>query len=509
MRAIGLLLFLSLAVNDTVPSNEAQMARISAQIEKAGPKHPWAGSYYQGDGLGENATLLLSPTRVYWFENHGCMGLYARDHGLAQETDGVIRFPGADSYELKGKSFHVVPWGERVYLIADDEFIGFINDVNRGWEPRYRPHGFRFLRDSKKLLLASGKPGVPEEYKPYLLDHVVDADVVAAGVSGPLSANEWDKNRLSTEVTIGVGRKSGLLPGMAMMARGNPGGDATISRVYADSSTAVLVSTVPPRIGATLSTRFEWRRTLAPPDQPFRVRVARSSGFRAKPFNGAAWSPYGEASVDGARAAGFAVKELARVEIAAVDSHLMGAPLFDEIKAAMKPLGANVYVLDGYPTPDLPGPWTNSQKLIAYRVDFEGGPVMSDHASISFMGKDPARGWERTRAAILLDRNEFERAERRLYGEVSTEFLHLTKEQAAGWTTLRIEDMSPDQRASIKERASVSIESGRLTDALHAGGSKWSAAVSAEVEGRMKKLRSSDPKAYDEYLELKKKAWPW
>ena len=48
---------------------------ISKEIETVG-QHDWAGSYYKGDGLGENVSLILSPKNGYLFEWHGCMGLY-------------------------------------------------------------------------------------------------------------------------------------------------------------------------------------------------------------------------------------------------------------------------------------------------------------------------------------------------------------------------------------------------------------------------------------------------
>ena len=46
---------------------------VQAEIKTLG-KHPWAGEYYEGDGLGVGISLALAPKAGYVFEWHGCLG---------------------------------------------------------------------------------------------------------------------------------------------------------------------------------------------------------------------------------------------------------------------------------------------------------------------------------------------------------------------------------------------------------------------------------------------------
>ena len=53
----------------------------------------WAGKFVEGDGLGENVTLYISPHAGVAVTNFGCLGLYGADEGLlAIQPNGDLRF---------------------------------------------------------------------------------------------------------------------------------------------------------------------------------------------------------------------------------------------------------------------------------------------------------------------------------------------------------------------------------------------------------------------------------
>jgi hypothetical protein len=62
-----------------------------------------------------------------------------------------------------------IKWGRRTYLIGEPEFKPFCESINFGWEPAKDWSGFYLLKgDINKS--TSGKPDLPEKWKPYLLE---------------------------------------------------------------------------------------------------------------------------------------------------------------------------------------------------------------------------------------------------------------------------------------------------------------------------------------------------
>jgi len=97
---------------------EAYRQKTRAEI-KALNGHFWAGEYDEGDGLGENVSLILAPETGFVFEWHGCAGLYDRNYGTVREANGKIRLGFTFSNNQKGFqgiSPELVPvaWGKRM-----------------------------------------------------------------------------------------------------------------------------------------------------------------------------------------------------------------------------------------------------------------------------------------------------------------------------------------------------------------------------------------------------------
>lgn len=485
---------------------EVGSARIDASIKKAGPRHPWAGRYYKGDGLGTNESLLLSPAGEFSFESHGCTSFPPREQGKFREEKGLFHFEGAESGEMSGRRLRLVRWGERAYMIPDERLIAFANDVNQGWEPRYRAHGSHFMRQGGDAIPpASGRPRVPKAVEPYLLDRVVDSVIVSVGASVELSSSSHREGERETSIEVDAGSEAGLLPGMELKLRGGLDGDATISRVGARSSTALLVSTAPPQAGWRLSTRFDWRRELAPPDQPYRVRVMETTERKYPPYKGGFARLDHLVSFEDAPRFGFKVSEVARVEVGAVSA---GLSPYSKLREVLGPLGANAFVLDRGVPREAPGPWSHVIAAAGYRIEFEGRPVPDEDVATNLRVADFDNTWERTRARILMKRSKYAREELRLEHAVTLELLHLTERQWSDAYTLKFEDLSPEQQAAVRKSSGVTYPYVMLHEVLYSSLSHWTKTRDAEVRSRLEKLGKADRKGFGDYEALRAVAHP-
>ncbi|MGA8074434.1 MAG: hypothetical protein WB995_13225 [Candidatus Acidiferrales bacterium] len=196
--------------DDSLAASRAREERI--RLELQGLKgHPWAGEYHYGDGLGVIVDLILAPKSGFVFTWNGCLGLYDLNYGDVEEHDGKIElkltFPN-DREGFHGIAPELVPvlWGNRHYLIPSDGMIEFSNDVNSGFEPcpgeflcaRY------LLRHGDDHKRVHGKPGIPTEYLPYLLNHPIEA-----AISSIKETHLNGSNRITT-VVLSSGSAKGV-----------------------------------------------------------------------------------------------------------------------------------------------------------------------------------------------------------------------------------------------------------------------------------------------------------
>ena len=242
---------------------------ISAEIA-ALPNHAWAGSYYKGDGRGENVSFKIAPTNGYVFKWHGCLGLYDRNYGNVEPQAERLRlsfaFPNIQE-GFKGIAEELLPvsWGERNYLIPPDEIVGFCNDINSGREPRRRIYGRYLLRDGDESKDVQGQPEVPMEFRRYLLEKPITALTTGIGsVTKRPSVCEWYFK--DTEVVLDQGSKDGILLGMKfyVVTPDDVVESLTIKTVDEDKSIGVVTqsgddaSLIKP--GWEISTRPRWNK---------------------------------------------------------------------------------------------------------------------------------------------------------------------------------------------------------------------------------------------------------
>jgi hypothetical protein len=181
--------------------------------------HPWAGSYYYGDGLGVNVSLTLSPRAGFVFEWRGCLGLYDRNFGPVLESDdGRLHLQPklANTHRgFEGIAEELVPirWGPRHYLIATNAIKDFCNAVNGGGEARTGVHGFFLLRRGDETKPVSGLPSLPDWAPECLLASPIASEITAVGKSETKEDDKYETR--TTIVTLGAGRADGVWEGMA------------------------------------------------------------------------------------------------------------------------------------------------------------------------------------------------------------------------------------------------------------------------------------------------------
>jgi hypothetical protein len=255
---------------------KAMLGEIHSEIKSLG-RHEWAGAYYEGDGLGENVSLAIAPKAGYVFEWHGCMGLYDRNYGAVNEVNGRLRLTSTfknshEGFEGLAEEFIPIWWGKRRYLVPSNDVVGFCNAVNGGSEPRSGRHGRYLLCEGDEKKKFIGWPAVPVEFKPYLLPHPVKGEIVAISkvTTRPSSTK---KHFTGTAITLNVGRKNGLLPGMELYVT-KPDDlvmSVTVSQVEETSARGIMTQSgddKSPRVGWELSTRPRWASAEVIATQP-------------------------------------------------------------------------------------------------------------------------------------------------------------------------------------------------------------------------------------------------
>lgn len=231
---------------------ERRRAEIRKELAQLGP-HPWAGEYYEGDGLGANIALSLSPHAGMAATWNGCLGLYGANRGRVEARDGTLRFvydvPNTPGFGGFPDAVHTVRWGERRYLIPDAKLIAFVNAVHRGFEPRRDMHGMFLLAEGDEKKPASGLPTLPSRFLALLRRQPLEAQV--------RSVDHVESKRDSMpslgcnhvyRLTLDRGANDRLAPGMELVGVGatRSGITATVLEVAPDSATVKVVGMFEP-----------------------------------------------------------------------------------------------------------------------------------------------------------------------------------------------------------------------------------------------------------------------
>jgi hypothetical protein len=134
--------------------------------------HEWAGSYYRGDGLGINESLVLAPAG-FAFSRSSCTEA-AWNYGGVRAEDGAVRLtPELPLEEPRPCPTALVPVrvGERRYLVEEARLAKFESAAGRGTlgAPRHSAEfaveELFFLNREDEGKLAAGAPVLPAGYR--------------------------------------------------------------------------------------------------------------------------------------------------------------------------------------------------------------------------------------------------------------------------------------------------------------------------------------------------------
>jgi hypothetical protein len=207
------------------PIIEAKRQKIEAEIAQL-KDHPWAGQYARDGGtfgFTSFVVLTLAPDNGFTEERFVSGNLRRQKHGTIDWDGNILKL----SFEFAGENddighfapeYKPIRWGERVYLIPDDEIMDFCDMINARYEPRNNLVGYPafFLRNGDETKKAKGKPKLPEEFMPFLLDKPVDATIVSIKDIQEDTEKDPKWKRANVTVVVDKGRKDGLLPGMKL-----------------------------------------------------------------------------------------------------------------------------------------------------------------------------------------------------------------------------------------------------------------------------------------------------
>jgi hypothetical protein len=143
-------------------------------------------------------------------DDHGGSRLISVACGAVVRRDGFLKLQierskriDENEYDWHLDDLYRVPWGERLYLVSQSQWLRFCTASNQGEEPRSSWLGAYFLRAGDQMKSAEGLPHVPPPWDGFLLAKPVQARVVKMLPSG------WAE--------IDAGSKAGLRSGMELL----------------------------------------------------------------------------------------------------------------------------------------------------------------------------------------------------------------------------------------------------------------------------------------------------
>jgi hypothetical protein len=206
----------------------------------------WAGEYGFGDGLGVNIRMALAPQGGFIYSWHGCLGLYDRNYGKVTAKDGRLVFNlelpnDKRGFSIRSETYVPVRWGERHYLLGEDEARDFANAINAGREPCGEFCSEFLIRAGDEKKAVAGRPELPPDIARYLLEKPIAAKIVRVIESKVVDDEVPEIKWRVTRVQIGAGLEQGVWEGMEFhpLATAYTGWPFTVVQVNATHSIAV------------------------------------------------------------------------------------------------------------------------------------------------------------------------------------------------------------------------------------------------------------------------------
>jgi hypothetical protein len=214
------------------PAADARQERISVELQQSGLPR-WAGRFFRqgyatfsaAPGAGFVAsTSHHVPGSSRW--NHGrivASGERWFDVELVLPHEALAAYALGSRIPATAKRFHLVTWRDEDFLVPEHRMLEVCNAYNALPVRAVGSAGKLDIpcrenepppdADSRELHVP---PDVPAEYRKYLLDHVVTGKVTALAEAVRRGSFSSGRARYETIVTVDVGLRDGLLPGMLL-----------------------------------------------------------------------------------------------------------------------------------------------------------------------------------------------------------------------------------------------------------------------------------------------------
>jgi hypothetical protein len=148
-----------------------------------------------------------------------------------------------------------IKWGERIYLIYENDVADFTNAINLGLEPRepgpqLNYYGMFFLRKGDEEKPTNGKPSLPPKWQALLLSQPIIATIVR------VEAKEGAKEKVQV-ATIDKGSAAGVKVGMKFIATDQePAFWSDDGVVLSVEATSAKIQTYDRLVGESLTTKY-------------------------------------------------------------------------------------------------------------------------------------------------------------------------------------------------------------------------------------------------------------
>lgn len=189
----------------------------------AGPwPHHLVGNFQRTYSRGESADLQILPDSRYSLLKDSHVGMSPSESGYARAEGAFLFLPSEGAEEgPAARTYRVVNWGPREYLVRDDQLERFCKSVLDGFEPRRSVGGRFFLRRDDWNKEVSGLPDLPSPWVEHLRERLLRGRVT-----------EVSKRRL---VSVDLGSADGLTVGSFLGVRGRDVEDRSRLRVISVS----------------------------------------------------------------------------------------------------------------------------------------------------------------------------------------------------------------------------------------------------------------------------------
>lgn len=248
-----------------------------------------------------------------------------------------------------------------------------------------------------------------------------------------------------------------------------------------------------------MSTRREYERYHSPFDAPLEIATTSVAG---RPFPAIAEAPTrlsAPSAIAAARKAGFVVKPVLRLSVAAVNEAVLKSKSTESsIFRLIGQAGGNAYVIRSQGQRGK-GPRPYYQEIGAYRVVWQGLPVQA--TEMPFYG-DGVGPWKRCVPTIAVDRTAFAKESASIYRATEARLLHVPVEDLDRISDLRAESLTDEQRDGF-ERWGLSQYYGRIGTQPDSAWSAWADLIRAQAKKDIEALKAADPKGFAEYERLK------